>query len=185
MRGISSVTKIVAKIFEIGHWVGAAIMMAASICVKAAPEWAGFFVGLDAKDCCGARLVVYGFEVCAPMTEGGVDMTVCMLFGIGAVIIFVLMAMMFRNLYLIFRNSENASPFQADNIRMLKEIGIFSIAVPAVGMIIGAVIRLAAGPDAAEVSINLSGILMGIIVLCLTQYFIRGIELEKDMEGLV
>jgi len=95
------------------------------------------------------------------------------------------MAMMFRNLYLIFRNSENASPFQADNIRMLKEIGIFSIAVPAVGMIIGAVIRLAAGPDAAEVSINLSGILMGIIVLCLTQYFIRGIELEKDMEGLV
>ena len=185
MRGISSVTKIVAKIFEIGHWVGTAIMTAASICVKAAPEWAGCFVGLDAKDCCGARLVVYGFEVCAPMTEGGVDMTVCMLFGIGAVIIFVLMAMMFRNLYLIFRNSENASPFQADNIRMLKEIGIFSIAVPAVGMIIGAVIRLAAGPDAAEVSINLSGILMGIIVLCLTQYFIRGIELEKDMEGLV
>ena len=29
------------------------------------------------------------------------------------------------------------------------------------------------------------GIIMGIIVLCLTQVFVRGAEMEKDVDGLV
>ena len=185
MKDIRKLAKIVAKIFEIGHWVAAAIMAAAVVSAAVASEWVGRFIGLEAKACCGARLVAYGFEVTSPMTDGMVNMTVCLLFGIGSIIIFILMAMIFRNLHLIFKKSEEGSPFQKDNVRMLREIGIFSIAIPIMGVIVGAIIRIAVGHDMAEISINLSGILMGIIVICLTQYFIRGIELEKDMEGLV
>ena len=68
---------------------------------------------------------------------------------------------------------------------MLKEIGIFSITVPIIGLIMSTIIRLVIGVDAAEISVNQGGIFMGIIVLCLTRYFIRGIELEKDVEGLL
>ena len=71
------------------------------------------------------------------------------------------------------------------NTNFLKEIGVFSIAVPIVGLIMSAIIRLVVGIEATEASANMSGIFMGIIVLCLTQYFVYGTELEKDVDGLL
>ena len=44
-------------------------MAAAAVCSLAAPEWVGYFVGFDAKECCGANLTVYGFEVNGYATE--------------------------------------------------------------------------------------------------------------------
>ncbi|WP_434309967.1 hypothetical protein [Hominifimenecus sp. rT4P-3] len=185
MKQINKLAKIVAKILEVFHWVAVALMTAATICSVAAPKWIGYFVGLDAKECCGAELSVYGFEVQCAVTDGNVDMTTFLIFGIGAIVILSLMAMVFRNLYLIFKKSENATPFQKDNIRMLKEIGIFSISVPVVGFIMSIIMRLVIGVDAVETSVEQSGIFMGIIVLCLTQYFIYGADLEKDVDGLL
>lgn len=185
MKGINTVGKIITKILEVFHWVGAALMTAATVCSFAAPDWVKYFVGFDAKDCCGANLNVYGFEVNAPVVNGNTDMRSFMLFGIGAVIILLLMAMVFRNLSLTFKASENATPFQKDNIRRFREIGIFSIAVPVVGFIMSVIIRLVVGVELAEISLNLGGIFMGIIVLCLTHFFIHGAELEEDVDGLL
>lgn len=185
MKRINTLGAIVTKILEVFHWVGAALMAAATVCALAAPEWVGYLVGFDAKECCGADLAVYGFEINAPVVNGTVDMTTFFLFGIGASVILVLMALVFRNLYLIFKKSENATPFQKDNIRRCRQIGIFSIVVPVVGVLMSAVIRLAIGPEAAEISVSQSGIFMGIIVLCLTQYFIHGAALEQDVDGLL
>ena len=112
-------------------------------------------------------------------------MTSFMLFGIGAVIILAVMAMVFRNLHLIFKKSENGTPFQKDNIRMMKEIGIFAIFVPVIGFIMSIIVRLVTGVETAEISIDMGGIFMGIIVLCLTQYFVHGADLEKDVDGLL
>ena len=78
----------------------------AIICSVIAPERIGYFVGFDAKECCGANLEVYGFEINAPVVNGSVNMTSFLIFGIGAVIILVVMAMLFRNLHHIFKNSE-------------------------------------------------------------------------------
>ena len=185
MKGINGLAKIVTKILEIFHWVGVGLMAVAAVCAVAAPEYLGYLVGIDAKECCGAELCVYGFEVTTAVTGGTADTTTFLLFGIGAAIILGLMAMVFRNLNLIFKKSESATPFHKDNIRMLKEIGIFSIAVPVIGLIMSIIIRLVVGVDAAEISINQRGIFMGIIVLCLTRYFIHGAELEKDVDGLL
>ena len=49
----------------------------------------------------------------------------------------------------------------------------------------GSVIKLVVGVDAVEVSGGMDGLIMGIIVLCLTQFFAHGVELEDEMEGLV
>ena len=185
MKGINQLGKVITKILEVCHWVAVALMAAATVCSAVAPQWIGYFVGFDAKECCGANLEVYGFEVNAPVVNGNVDMTTFMLFGIGAVIILVLMAMVFRNLHLIFKKSENSTPFQKDNIRLMKEIGIFAIAVPVVGLIMSVIVRLVTGVETAEISIDMGGIFMGIIVLCLTQYFVHGFKLEEDMDGLL
>ncbi len=185
MKGINKLASVITKILEVFHWVGAALMTAATVCSVAAPKWVKYFVGFDAKDCCGANLEVYGFEVNAPVVNGNTDMTSFMLFGIGAIIILAVMAMVFRNLHLIFKKSEHGSPFQKDQIRKMKEIGIFSIAVPVVGFIMSIIIRLVTGVETAEISLDLGGIFMGIIVLCLTQFFIHGANLEQDVDGLV
>lgn len=185
MNKINTLGKIATKILEIFHWVGTALMAAATVCARIAPEHIGLFVGLDAKECCGATLDVYGFEVVAPVTGGSVDMTSFFLFGIGATVILALMAMVFRNLHLIFKNAETASPFQKDNIRMMREIGIFSMALPVVGFLMSVVIRLVTGAESAEISIDLAGFFMGIIVLCLTRFFIHGASLEQDVDGLL
>ena len=185
MKRINKLGKIITKILEVFHWVGAVLMVAATVCSVAAPNWVKYFVGFDAEECCGANLEVYGFEVNAPVVNGNTDMTSFMLFGIGAVIILAVMAMVFRNLHLIFKKSENGTPFQKDNIRMMKEIGIFSIAVPVIGFIMSVIVRLVTGVETAEISIDMGGIFMGIIVLCLTQYFVHGADLEKDVDGLL
>jgi len=185
MKSINKLGLVLTKILEVFHWVGVALMAAATVCSLAAPGWVKYFVGLDAKDCCGANLEVYGFEVNAPVVNGNTDMTAFFLFGIGATLILAIMAMVFRNLHLIFKKSQNASPFQKDNIRMMREIGIFSIAVPVIGIIMSVIVRLVTGAESAEISLNMGGIFMGIIVLCLTQYFVHGAELEKDVDGLL
>lgn len=185
MKGIINIGKIVTKIAEVFHWVGTVLMFAATVCSLAKPEWVKYFVGIDAKECCGAELNVYGFEIVAQVKNGNVDMKSLFLFGIGAVIILLLMAMVFRNLYLIIKKSEGSTPFQADNIRMLKEIGIFSISIPIVGLVMSVICRLVLGVDAVETSVNFYGFFMGIVVLCLTQFFIHGAELEKDVDGLL
>lgn len=185
MKSINKIAKVVTKVLEVFHWVAVALMAAATVCSIVALKWVNNFVSFDAKECCGAELSVYGFEVHSAVTNGNVNMTTFLLFGIGAIIILAVMAMIFRNLHLIFKKSENDSPFQKDNIRMMKEIGIFSIAVPVIGFIMSIIVRLVIGVDAAEISINQGGIFMGIIVLCLTQYFIHGANLEKDVDGLL
>ena len=185
MKGINKLGSIITKILEIFHWVGTVLMAAATVCSIAAPDKVGLFVGFDSKECCGANLEVYGFEVNAPFTDGTVDMTYFLLFGIGAVIILIIMAMVFRNLHLIFKKSEKGTPFVKDNIRMMKEIGIFAIAVPVIGFVMSIVIRLVTGVETAEISIDTGGIFMGIIVLCLTQFFVHGAKLEEDVEGLL
>ena len=96
-----------------------------------------------------------------------------------------LMAMVFRNVYLILRNSENATPFQPDNVRMVREIGIFLIAVPVVGLLVSMAARLVLGVDAVEGSVNLGSVMVGLVVLCLSRFFARGMELENETEGLL
>lgn len=181
---IEKITKVVAKILEITHWVAAALMAAAAVCSAAAPQWVNHFVGIDAKENV-AELSVYGFEIAADFSGNSVDTKTFIIFAIGAVIILSLMAMIFRNLNLIVKKSENSTPFQKDNIRMLREIGIFSISIPVAGLIMSIIARIAIGIEAAETSTNIDGFIMGIIVLCLTQFFTHGVKLEKEVDGLL
>ena len=185
MKRINKLGTILTGILEVFHWVGAALMAAATVCSVAAPQWIGYFVSFDAKACCGAELAVYGFEVNAAVADGKVAMTTFFLFGIGAVIILAVMALVFRNLHLIFKESQNASPFQKDNICRCKTIGFLSIAVPVIGFVMSVITRLVIGAEAAQIRVSQSGIFMGIIVLCLTQFFIHGAALENDVDGLL
>ena len=38
-------------------------MLAATICSIAASDWVGYFVGFDARDCCGAQIGIFAIAV--------------------------------------------------------------------------------------------------------------------------
>lgn len=184
MENVNKIVKIMAKVVEIVHWVATGLMVAVAICSTVASQWLGYFMDVNAVENQGV-MSAYGFEVTLANSAGEINKTTLLLFAIGSVIIFALVAMVFRNIRLIIEKSENATPFQKDNVRMVREIGIFSIAIPAVGLIMSIIIRLVVGVGAVETSVNLIGFIMGLIVLSLTQVFAYGANLEKDVDGLL
>jgi len=173
------------KIFEIAHWIAAALMATATVCSLAFPARLPYFVGIEGKECCGAELSVYGFEVNAAFTEGEVDKVTFFLFGIGAVLLLSLVALISGNLWRVLRSAERTTPFTKKNLRRLKEIGVMFILMPLVSLVMSTVIRLVIGGEAAEIRSSFDGFVVGIIVLSLTHFFARGVELEDDVDGLL
>lgn len=179
---IKTITKIITKILEIGHWVGAALMACIAVCSKALPQKLSYFIDTKSFE---TEISSYGFEVRIINSAGEIDFNALCLYAVGSIIIFSLMAMIFRNIYLIIKRSENETPFCKDNIRMFREIGIFSISVPIISLIMSIIITLVIGHDAAENSVNADGFIMGIIIFCLSEFFVYGAKLEKDVNGLL
>ena len=102
------------------------------------------------------------------------------------------MAMCARNVHLIFKTSEGKTwfskgetPFQPDNIRMVREIGIFLIAIPVVQLIMSIIARIALGPDMVESGLGMQSIFTGVVVLALSRYFAYGMQLQNDVDGLL
>lgn len=175
---------VVSKITEIAHWIGA-ISMAVSFILSIAGIYFPAQILENAISESDAMLSTYCFEVSAINKNGEIDLTAFACFSFGAAIILSLMAMVFRNTYLIIRKSNNSTPFQKDNIRMLKEIGIFSIAVPITAFIITLIIKMLTGNDLIETTVKTDGFTIGILIFSLTNVFAYGAELQKDVDGLL
>lgn len=67
---------------------------------------------------------------------------------------------------------------------MIREIGIFSIAMPVLQFIGTAIIKLISR-GAVETNVLLTGLIFGIIIVSISEFFAYGMKLEEDVEGLV
>ena len=173
------IAEFLAGVMEVLHWMAAAAMAALGVCSLAAWGWLGGILS-RVED---LSLSTYGFEISAG--EGGLAAKAVLLFAIAAVVILSLMAMIFRNVRLILKRSRGTSPFQQDNVRMLREIGIFFIAIPAVSLTMAVLLRLLLGDTVETATLDPTHFVMGIFMLCLSLAFDRGAALEADTEGLV
>ena len=83
--------------------------------------------------------------------------------------------------------TEKETPFQPKVQRLIRNMGFFLIAgfiVTNIGNFI--VIKLAnLGGFGASVDAGTEMLVFGILVLCVSQVFNRGIELESEVEGLI
>lgn len=187
MKRLNRYTLVAAKVLEVLHWFGVAAVAVLLVLSFAAPDTAGWlFSGLP-KD-----LNVYGFEVGISGAEGALSLPAVRLALAVAIPILSLMAMVFRNVYLIFQTAEEKTwfstgktPFQKDVVRMVREIGIFYASIPVLGLILSIIGRLTFQATPAEFSVNLSGIVTGVLMLCLSQVFAYGMALQADVDGLL
>jgi len=178
---LDKATRVLAKLVEVAHWIGAVSLIVALVLIISVGKQAVIFGPEDY----GTDVSTYGFSLMIINEAGQLNMTALLLFCVGAMVIMCLMAMVFRNVYLILKGSESSTPFTPDNVRMVREIGYFLLAVPVVGLVLSVIARLILGPEVTEVSMNMGSLLVGLVVLCLSRVFARGMELETDVDGLL
>lgn len=187
---LTKVATILTKIFEVLYSVGAITMTVAFVLILLDPVLPGNAVWGDALPM--EELRVQGFSIRIAGPDGAVDNRALMVFLLGGALILELMAWVFRNVNLILRTtqgltkfSKGKTPFQKDNVRMMREIGIFFISIAVVELAMSGIAVLILGPEMAEVSADLGGVVIGILMLCLSQVFAMGQRMQEDVDGLV
>lgn len=191
MKKLNTAGLWLAKSLEVLHWAAAAGMVALLVLALAAGDWLSAWLAPGAA-AFGPSLTAYGFELTLAGADGTINTAAAALFAAGSLFIFSLMAMVFRNVYLIFKTakgktwfSKGDTPFQKDITRMVREIGIFYISIPVVGLVMSVISRLVLGAEFAQVNTSIEGVVTGILLLCLSQVFAYGAQLEGDVDGLL
>ena len=189
MSKLNKVVIIVSKIAEVFCWIACAFMVAMIIVTATGHPNLLDYLG-DVRE--SSVLTNGGFELVLGEMAPGQTGSAYMIFFITVLITSALMALIFRNVYLAFKTAEGKTkfskgrtPFQPDIVRMIRNVGILSIVIPVVEIIMTIVARVILGDAGIESSLNMNGILIGIVVLCLSQFFAYGTQLQEDNDGLV
>lgn len=186
---LPKLTLILAKVAEIAHWCLACALLIATFIAILQPslltDWLKSTLPSGETN-----LSCYGFEAAVINTDGVLQTGSTIFFTIGSAVVLALMAMIFRNVYLILKTSEGKTwfakgdtPFQKNITRMFREIGIFSIAISILSLISNIVITAAGGE--ITTGFNYLSCFIGLVSLCIAQFSNYGTRLEKDLDGLV
>ncbi len=176
---------VLMKVIEILYWIGSLgmllLMLYGLFNPSALPELAA---GLRSS---GQDLVIGSYSLEMNTDTAALANQDLVLFLFACMLMMCMIAMIFRNLYLIFRRSESGTPFDSDSIRMMGEIGIFSILIPVIGLLFNVILHILHFFDSgtAVMTVYMDGIILGIIVFFIAGFFVRGHQLEEDVEGLI
>jgi len=191
MGALTKAATVLTKILEVAYSVGAVCMVVGLVLFLI--DW-NFFPGMLVKGspAPGEAISVQGFSIVCANPDGTINNAAFIIFLLAGGIILELMAWVFRNANLILRTtqgltkfSQGKTPFQKDNVRMMREIGIFFLAIWVVQLVFSSIAVMVIGPELAEVSVDMMGIVIGILMLCLSQVFAIGQKMQEDMDGLV
>lgn len=186
---INKIIIVFSKIFEVCCWIGSAAILAMTIFLAVGkPMLIGLISDIDVNT---TNIELFGAKI--ESAQGFVESAypAFIVFFISGIVVCACMAKVFRNVNLIFKTtmgktkfSEGPTPFQKVNVRMIREIGILLVALPIVQLIFAA-ISSAISHGAVSADANLSFILVGLVVLALSQFFAYGVKLQQDVDGLV
>ncbi|RKJ39972.1 hypothetical protein D7X94_10115 [Acutalibacter sp. 1XD8-33] len=186
MNALTKAATFLSKFIEIAYTIGAVSMAVCLILFLVDREL------VSGSGDPGQELAVHGFSLVCVNPDGTLNSAACVIFFVTAGLILELMAWVFRNVNLILRTtqgltkfSRGKTPFQKDNVRMLREIGIFFLSVTVVEFAASSLVFLLVGPENAEVSAGVQSAATGILMLCLSQVFALGVWMQADVDGLV
>lgn len=182
---------VLSKLLEIGYDIGAVVM---TVCFVLFLLDRNLFPGVlvQGNPLPGEAVSVHGFSLVIANPDGTLNGPAMIIFLLCGAMTLELMAWVFRNANLILRTSlgltkfsRGKTPFQKDNVRMMREIGIFFIAITVVQLSFSGIAALVIGPELVESGVDMMGIVTGLLMLCLSQVFAQGMELQNETDGLV
>lgn len=186
-KRLNQAATVIAKIMEVFHWVAVGLLSASLIVYFWHEEWLVYLMDIG-----NGEFAVSGFSVHVLDATGHLMKAAFVPALIAGILVCGLMAMIFRNIYLIFKTaagkttfSTGATPFQPANVRMVREIGIFALSIPVIQFICDTIIKLFVDADIVESSVSITGMSLGLVLLCLSQFFAYGVQLQSDTDGLL
>lgn len=188
---LTKAATVLSRLLEIGYNI-AAVGMTVGLILFWIDRGAALGTLVEGDSEVGEQVAVQGFSIVIGNPDGTLNNAAMTIFLITGAMALELMAWVFRNVNLILRTSQGETkfskgktPFQKDNVRMLREIGIFFISITVVEFVMSTIAVLAIGPEMAEVSVGMGNIVTGLLMLCLSQAFAQGERMQKDIDGLV
>jgi len=129
MESLTKFATVLTKLIEVAYWIGAVAMVVAVALVAIDSYVPGQLVwGVGP----GAELSTHGFSMVIAGEDGELLVPALVIFLLTGALVLGLMAWVFRDAHLILRTtqgltkfSQGKTPFQKDNVRMLREMGFF------------------------------------------------------------
>lgn len=179
-KKINKAVAVIARIMEIINWILVGLTaFDAVLCAVFGPSIVKFLMDVEDGD-----FSALGLSVNVSGEDGKAMVPVLIITLIYTAVGSALMAMIFRNINLVFKISVGASPFRPANVRLIRQIGIFAIVIPIINFIFSIAVSLLLHGK-VDGSLPTESIFFGFVVLCLSRFFEYGVQLENDAEGLV
>lgn len=184
IKTLNGVIGVFSRVAEIGYFLLSAFSV--GLAVFSLAKGSGAVDAVLLSNGGDSSIGTNGFAISIAGKSGEALPAALTLFSLVGILTMFCMGMIFRDVRLIFKNADadGETLFNADVIRMVREIGFFCMAVPVIGFVALAAGRIILGGE-LEASVQLHGFALGFVVLCLSQFFARGMELEREVEGLV
>ncbi len=183
MKGKAKAGYIAVRVFEAVHWVGAALCLLMAVWVLLEPDW---FLEMN-KEAASSQVVRYGFmgglDVAAAGGTG-FDAGVQTLLAVGGAAALALGALVFRRLGQVIRLCHGGTPFQKAVVDKVRQMGWLVIAEPVATAAVSLLAYIVYWPD-YSFKIDVTGVVMGVVILALSRIFAYGVKLEDDVEGLL
>ncbi len=178
-RGILKAGKVLSKIVEVISWIGMVMLFLMAVLFLFAPEQ----MRRDLLPQGG--LSIHGTEMAIDAAAASLPVASMVILLLGGALGFGVTAWLFRLMHQVLKTAETAPPVHPENVRRIERIGWLAIAMPVLGLVISLVAQLFCPGYVFEINIDLTGIVMGVLVLCLSQFFAQGAALQNDVDGLV
>ncbi len=190
MKKLEKAVIVISGICEVFMWVGAILSIV--MIVLSSIGRIDLLKYVASVDSTTKELTMGGFSIGVTDAAGNHVSATYVIFSVTMLLTFLLVGMICRNVNLIFKTtagktwfSQGNTPFQPDNIRMVREIGIFFIFIPVIQLIMSIIARIVIPFDYIEASVGMQNVFVGLVVIALSQYFAYGMELQNDIDGLV
>lgn len=122
-------------------------------------------------------------ELYAPGGEVNLaGLVICMVYGS---VIAGLFALGFHNIHKVLSRSQEETPFRWDNVRLLRRSGFLFLGTIIVESVFGLIALIFTRYMSISIDMELNGVIIGILVLCLSQIFAQGVQMQEDIDGLV
>ncbi len=190
MKNLNKVVLVLSKIFEIAHWVltvVGVIFLAASLISPQDAVNTVISEGSKSYEVLSMGSFTMTFDL---VNGGNFEPQAITVFSIVMIFSGSLMAMVFRNIYLICKTvcssfADGESVFQKDITRMVREIGIFLISRNLISSIVVIITKIAIGTEAVEISMGFQSLFVGLVILYLSYVFSYGNKLQNEVDGLL
>lgn len=180
---LTKIISIASKILEITYWVIAAVFLMTVIVCIVSPSTVAEVGGTDYY----SEVTLSSFSMEITNSDGSINPSALAVFSVTTFLTTCIGALVLRNVYLIIKKATSKKvfePFSNDISKMVRKIGIFYIVIFFIESFAVIAGKGIIGDDAA-ISLSFSNLMTGVVVICLSQVFTYGKDLQTDVDGLI